>query len=188
MKLKIYLFLLLLIGLGSCKKEFLNLSPETDISSATFYKTAQDFDQAIVGAYVSMRAIALKCVAMDEMRSDNTFFTYYSSNRGWERSIEAYAQFIDDSQSFASANSWVDLYQSDYSGISEVNTILGRIEGSAMTDSEKNSVKAEALFLRAFYYFNLVQHWGPVPLMLTQVTSEGAAFQPNSTEIGRAHV
>ncbi len=181
MKLKIYLFLLLLIGLGSCKKEFLNLSPETDISSATFYKTAQDFDQAIVGAYVSMRAIALKCVAMDEMRSDNTFFTYYSSNRGWERSIEAYAQFIDDSQSFASANSWVDLYQSDYSGISEVNTILGRIEGSAMTDSEKNSVKAEALFLRAFYYFNLVQHWGPVPLMLTQVTSEGAAFQPNST-------
>jgi starch-binding outer membrane protein, SusD/RagB family len=37
------------------------------------------------------------------------------------------------------------------------------------------------LFLRAFYYFDLVQHWGPVPLMLNEVTSEADAFQPNST-------
>jgi hypothetical protein len=42
-------------------------------------------------------------------------------------------------------------------------------------------VKAEALFLRAFFYYDLVTHWGPVPLMLHEVLNENDAFVPNST-------
>lgn len=50
-----------------------------------------------------------------------------------------------------------------------------------MTDSEKNAVKAEALFLRAYYYYDLVQHWGGVPLILEEVQNEADAFKAKSS-------
>jgi hypothetical protein len=174
----LYIFLPSLLWFGSCKEDFLNLSPETSITSASFYKTATHFDQALTASYVAMRAIALNGLFMDEMRSDNTFFTLYSGDRGPYLSTEVLAEFLED----ASSGTWLpNRYNGVYSGISRVNTILNRIESSQMTDGEKKPVRAEALFLRAFYYFDLVQHWGPVPLMLNEVTNEADAFQPNST-------
>lgn len=78
----LYILLLGFIGLGSCKEYFLNLSPETSITSASFYKTATHFDQEIIAAYEKMQSISNADIIMDEMRSDNTFFTLYSGNRG----------------------------------------------------------------------------------------------------------
>lgn len=174
----LYILLPALIGLGSCKEDFLDLSPETSITSASFYKTATHFDQALNASYVAMRAIALNGIFMDEMRSDNTFFTIYTGDRGPYLTTEVLAEFLED----ASTSTWLpNRYNGVYSGISRVNTILDRIEGSQMSDAEKKAVQAEAKFLRAFYYFDLVQHWGPVPLMLNEVTTEAEAFQPNST-------
>lgn len=174
----LYIFLFGLIGLSSCKEDFLNLSPKTAVTSASFYKTATHFDQALVGAYESMRTIALNGVYTDEMRSDNTFFTLYSGDRGPYLPIECIVEFLDDETTIGRIP---NRYSAVYSGISRVNTIITRIDGSEMTENEKNAVLAEALFLRAFYYFDLVQHWGPVPLMLKEVTNEADAFQPNST-------
>src|SRR5665647_3652498 len=149
----LYALLLGIIGLGSCKEDFLNLSTETSITSASFYKTATHFDQAIIASYVGTRSIALNGIFMDEMRSDNTFFTLYSGDRGPYLSTEVIAEFLDDE----TTGNWLsNRYNGDYSGISRVNTILARINGSALTESEKKSVSAEALFLRAFYYFDLV--------------------------------
>lgn len=174
----LYILLLGFIGLGSCKEDFLDLIPSTSITSASYYKTANDFDQAIISAYEKMRAIALDGVFMDEMRSDNTFFTFYAGDRSPFLGPEAIAEFLDD----VSTTSYLsDRYGNVYTGISRVNTILARIDGSEMTEDEKNTVLAQAFFLRAYYYFDLVQHWGPVPLMLKEVTSEADAFQPNST-------
>lgn len=167
-----------LMWLGSCKEDFLKLSPETAISSASFFKTTTHFDQAIVASYSGMRSIALNGVFMDEMRSDNTFFTLYSGDRGPYLTTEVLAEFLDD----ATTTTWLpNRYNDLYSAISRTNTILARIEGSVLTENEKNTVIAEAMFLRAFYYFDLVQHWGPVPLMLKEVTTEADAFLPNST-------
>ena len=91
--------------------------------------------------------------------------------------VEVVALFLDDETTSVLSNTYNDIY----AGIARLNTVLSRIDGSQMTDTEKSKVKAEALFMRSFYYFYLVQHWGPVPLMLTEVTSEKDAFVPNST-------
>jgi hypothetical protein len=176
----LYILLPGLISLGSCKEEFLRIYPETSISSASFYKTATHFDQAITASYSGMRSIALNGIFMDEMRSDNTFFTLYSGDRGPYLTTEVLAEFLED----ATTTTWLpNRYNEVYSAIARANTILGRIDGSQMSEAEKKSVQAETLFLRAFYYFDLVQHWGPVPLMLKEVANEADAFQPNSTVV-----
>jgi hypothetical protein len=167
-----------LIPLVSCSEDFLELYPETSVTSNTFYKTPAHFDQALMGAYLRLRTLTANGMVMDEMRSDNAHFTRYSGDRGPYLTTEVIGLFLDDQ----TTGNWINnRYNELYSGISRVNTLLDRLDASALTEAEKSKVKAEALFLRAFFYFDLATHWGGVPLMLHEVTNESESFLPNAT-------
>jgi hypothetical protein len=49
---------LLMLGLSSCD-DFLELPSETNLTSATFFKTQGDFEKAVNGAYAPLRTIYL---------------------------------------------------------------------------------------------------------------------------------
>ena len=178
---KLSYILLAVMGLVSCKKDFLNLVPQTSLSSATFFKNAAEYNQALVGAYTNLRGVAFTGIYMDEMRSDNTFFTIYSADRGTSTSAEAMAEFIDNNISSQEPNNPGNRYGNDYSGIATVNTILSGLPKSTLAQADKDQVSGEALFLRAFYYYDLVQHYGGVPLQLVEVTDVAGAFLPRSS-------
>jgi len=173
---KLSYILLAALGLVSCNKDTLNLVPQTSLSSASFFKDAAQFNQALVGAYTNLRGVAFMGIYMDEMRSDNTFFTIYSADRGTSTSAEAMAEFIDNNISSQEPNSPGNRYGNDYSGISTVNTVLSRLQKSNLAQSDKDQISGEALFLRAFYYYDLVQHYGGVPLQLEEVIDISGAF------------
>ena len=180
MKNKLLYIIIMTTVLSSCKKDFLNQLPPTYLSSASFFKNKTQFDQALTGAYTSLRSIVHEGIYMDEMRSDNAFFTRYSANRGLE-SLEVLALFLDDANSSATPNSQGNRYADNYIGIARVNTILSRLAKSTLTQPEKDQISGEALFLRAFYYYDLVQHYGGVPLQLTELTTVEEAFKPRNT-------
>lgn len=178
---KISYIILTAICLFSCKKGTLDLVPPTELSSASFFKNAAQFNQALTGAYTNLRGVAFMGIYMDEMRSDNTFFTFYSADRGTSGSTEAMAEFIDNANSSQALNSPGNRYGNAYSGIARVNTILARLDNSPLAQADKDQVAGEALFLRAFYYYDLVQHYGGVPLQLQEVTDVDGAFLPRNT-------
>jgi len=70
--------------MSSCSEDFLNLVPESSITSGNFYKTEDHFNQAIVGAYASLRGAkgSIASWTMGEMRSDNTHLEFNITNRG----------------------------------------------------------------------------------------------------------
>jgi hypothetical protein len=178
---KISYILLAVMGLVSCKKDFLNLVPQTSLSSASFFKDAAQYNQALTGAYANLRGVAFTGIYMDEMRSDNTFFTIYSADRGTSTSAEAMAEFIDNNISSQEPNNPGNRYGNDYSGIAKINTILSRLPKSTLAQADKDQIGGEALFLRAFFYYDLVQHYGGVPLQLVEVTDVAGAFLPRSS-------
>jgi starch-binding outer membrane protein, SusD/RagB family len=175
------ILVVILCGLSSCGDDFLNLTPQTSLSSSSFFTSKIQFDQALTSAYEPLRAVVHASIFMDEMRSDNAFFTRYSANRGFEPSTESLALFLDDANSAATLNSPGNLYQVNYTGIARVNTILGKLQSAPLTASEKDEIAGQALFLRAFYYYNLVQHFGKVPLQLDDITSPAEAFKPRNS-------
>jgi hypothetical protein len=67
-----------------------------------------------------------------------------------------------------------DVWTQYYSGISSCNIAVNRIpsflEGNDFlkTDGDKKARESEARFLRAYYYFYLVQTFGRIPLMLDE--------------------
>jgi hypothetical protein len=165
------------LSLSACNEDFLNLSPETNLTSSTFYKTESHFELALVGVYTQLRGIVSPGHYMDEMRSDNTFFRYYAPNRGPANWVEDIVQWTDQSQTTVVNNR----YFSDFQGISRANTILSQLPGADISAQAKEKISGETRFLRAFFYFDLVTHYGGVPLYLEQVVDESSAYQSRAS-------
>ncbi|ALL06064.1 hypothetical protein AQ505_11510 [Pedobacter sp. PACM 27299] len=173
---------LLLIGLVSCKKGFLNLSPPDRDSTASFFKTESDFQQALSGAYDILRNshgnASSSAWDMGEMRSDNTHFDLNEQNRGvGALQLEDVSKFTDDAVNGNTQSKWI----ANFSAISKVNSIIDRLPAANFENNLKTPILAEAKFLRALWYLDLVQYYGGVPLQLHEVTKESEASLPRSS-------
>jgi starch-binding outer membrane protein, SusD/RagB family len=177
-KVFLYIIPLLLLISGACRKNFLTLSPPTQENAATFYTTANDFQEALVGVYQALRGWADPASwLMGEERTDNTRYDPNPADRGIAiTDRENVADWLD-----VSTNSVTNAkYINDYTGIERANIILDRITAANIDSADKKSVIGETSVLRAFFYFDLVQFYGAVPLNLHTVSSPDQAFLPRT--------
>jgi hypothetical protein len=72
-------------------------------------------------------------------------------------------------------------WNDSYTAIARFNTILDKIGGVTMDETLKNRYIAEAKFLRALVYFNLVRTFGDVPLIVKSISNPDEGY-----EYGRA--
>ena len=180
MKRKLYLSLFLVGMMSSCSESFLELSPESSITDGTFFKEESHFEQALVGAYAGLRGIkgSRSAYVMGEMRSDNTFYEYNSTDRGVQYiNMELSDGFLDD----ASSNVTNEMYNNAYSVISRTNSILTNIPNVELTPAVADRIAGEAKFIRAVAYFDLVRFYGGVPLYLDLVKGVEDAYLQRST-------
>lgn len=160
--------------------DFLNEFPISHISVKTFFKTSDQFEQAVNAAYSNLRVLAGDQSlgfdgafwAIGEMRSDNTTFQDNMIDRsGW--------RFWDlDKFTMNSQNEIVSvLWNNCYEGIGKCNTVISYSEEKEYDN--KARYIAEVKFLRALYYFTLVKAFGDVPLVAKPATSYNEAFERN---------
>ncbi len=173
---------LLAIALTGCNDQFLTVVPETALSSATFFVKEADFQQAVNGAYVPLRQMYNeRAWVLEEMHSDNT---YYARNTlyGAVDATENVADFAIPTSGGVTANDNVLVqYRLNFQVIARTNQILTSIDAVDFSADSKNNLKGQAMYLRAFAYFDLVRLFGKVPLHLTPVTSREDAALPLST-------
>ncbi|MEI6950087.1 RagB/SusD family nutrient uptake outer membrane protein [Paraflavisolibacter sp. H34] len=159
---------ILLIAFSSCKKEFLNVEPENFMGTNNFFQTQADFEQAVNATYAPLRNVYNDAYVMGEMRSDNTHYIYNNTNRG-NLVREEIADFIDNPTAAPVLSKWTGNYRI----IAYANEVLARIDAATLGEAVKKNLKGQVLFLRALSYFDLVQYFGDVPLVLTP--TEGSA-------------
>tara|TARA_R110002096_G_scaffold103510_1_gene227860 strand:- start:21012 stop:22532 length:1521 start_codon:yes stop_codon:yes gene_type:complete len=85
--------------------------------------------------------------------------------------------------SFTPANgAFNGLWLYDYEGINRINLAISYLTNAEVTqavgisEARKNQLLGEAYFLRAFYYFDLINNFGDVPLLLNPLLSFEDAF------------
>lgn len=171
------LSVLLIFTVFSCNRDFIELVPPDHVSAATFFKTEEQFRQALAAAYVPLRSLLTYDVLDGEMRSDNTYYENFSVNRG-----EGYVHREDIADfNNTSTNAYTNgSYFACYVGISRCNMITDQIRNSTIEDAAKDDIEGQAKFLRAFFYFKLVRYFGGVPLFLKEVKVADDAFLPRS--------
>src|SRR5690349_22943770 len=129
MKKIIMLTWLVGMSLTSCKDDFLTIVPETELSSAIFFKTQADFQQAVNAAYAPLRSIVNdRAWLLGEMHSDNT---YYARNPlfGATEQQEDIADFAVPTANGVTSNTHVlNQYRLDYQIIARTNQVLDLID------------------------------------------------------------
>jgi len=166
---------MLSFGLQSCSSEFLELAPQSSVTTGNFYKTQDHFNQGLTGAYAAIRNAkgSVASWVMDEMRSDNTFYEYNNQNRGTDLlERENTDSFLDDYTSSYISNK----YNSCFVGIARANQILESIESASLSEDFKVGIIGQAKFIRALLYFDLVRYFGGIPLHLNAVSGAEEAY------------
>jgi hypothetical protein len=160
------------ILLSGCKDSFLEIYPKATLSEGSFYKTDVEFILLANGCYVPMRDYEKnQHWILAELISDNASFQ--NNIRTGEASRGVIDQFVLASDNTVYSGFW----NLSYNGITRCNKLLSEIDRPATVWSKlslKDRCKAEATFLRALYYFNLVRQFGGVPLVLEPTTSQAA--------------
>jgi hypothetical protein len=160
------------LGFQSCEK-FLDVNPtsqsiaiENQASDSVLYKSASEVEAALAGVYADFRNeyFELDYFVNGDAQSDDA---YAGADNPANFQIDDYT--IDATNSNVSRD-WAYLY----SAIGKANSVINNVDEVTdleLTAARKSEIKAEAMFIRAYLYFYLVQQWGDVPLQLTEVTT-----------------
>jgi len=153
---KIILSFVVIISCVSCE-DYLEILPEGQENSESYFNTKSDYEDALVGVYDLLSTTYLNSV-LGEIASDNSFCGGASANDvlDWQQ--------IDDMIHTADNGTLRRLFQWMYAGISRANYIVEFQDNIEFEGKEK--LLAENLFLRSYYYFELVKFFGDVPMYL----------------------
>ncbi|MBE7170287.1 MAG: RagB/SusD family nutrient uptake outer membrane protein [Williamsia sp.] len=159
-----------LLATASCKKEFIQLSPESTVSIDVLFKTDKDFQDAVIGVYSNFRPQYQNFWRFGDLRADDTKFGLVSQLEDIRND-----NFTSDNSDPVLASTW----RNYYSIISRANKVLNNIENApASVVTNKDRHKGEAEFLRALAYFDLVRIFGDVPLITKDLTIAEAYKTP----------
>ena len=176
MKYLIYntiIFGLIIILATGCEENFLDRNHPGVLSLDKLYTTKDDFSAALGGCYQSIMGPATDNVWFGEITSDNAYISRFQPSGSWPDL---------DKLTVTPLNASLDSYWStNYATIQRVNMLLDKLPNSLLTDNEKKEFAAEARFLRAYSYFNLVRVFGGVPLYDKQVALIEIYNVPRST-------
>lgn len=137
--------------------------PITGITSG-YYESAVGFDAALNATYSGLHrfyarqgGFAATVFGTDEFtRGADGNYKYFND---YTPQLNGDAQYVREN--------WDYLYQS----INSANTVISRAPKVPIADAVRTQKVAEAKFLRALFYFDLVRMYGDIPLQLEETTS-----------------
>jgi hypothetical protein len=160
-----------LFVLSGCS-DFLDEKPQGNTGTTeNFYKNKEDIEYALTAAYANLQNGSMykeAMVLMTDVRSDDLgSFANTGGNAGREYSIKIFTA-QSDNQIFR--NVWQKTYETIY----RCNNVVAHID--VVNDSKlKLQYEAEARFIRALCYFNIIRFWGDAPLILQPMTASEVA-------------
>lgn len=145
----------------ACTEDFLNLEPKTGQVEANFYKTEDDAFLAVVGIYDALSVQNWQFVpTMSDIFSDDTY-----KGGANAKDMDQFNE-IETGNISTENEAAKELWNRCYSGIYRANLYLEKQNDIQwQTNGLKDRLEAEAKFLRAYFYWDLVRHFGWVPII-----------------------
>jgi tetratricopeptide (TPR) repeat protein len=144
---------------GSCLDKFVQISPEYSIDSENYFNSEEDYYKALVASYDMLQSTYVNAI-LGEIASDNTLCGGENPTDviGWQQ--------VDDMIHTSVNSNLHDIWNWMFAGVQRTNYFM---EFKDKINFEgKEEMIGEIRFLRAYYYFELVKWFGPVPLKIDQ--------------------
>jgi len=139
----------------SCTDTFVEVSPEYSIDSENYFNSEDDYYKALIAAYDMLQSTYANAI-VGEIASNNTLCGGESPTDviGWQQ--------VDDMIHTPTNSNLKDIWNWMFAGVQRTNYFM---EFKDKTDfNGKEIMIGEIRFLRAYYHFELVKWFGPIPL------------------------
>ena len=168
----IFLGFAILLATSSCNKDFLDLKPLDSNSPEAFYAKAENLETALYGVYDGVQGLFPLHYELDALGDNCTIESSGSNIR----------DFALGSHTPSTGGYIPNMYLNSYAVIQRANNLLLNINASgSITEAQRKTIAAEARFLRALAYQNLVYLFGDIPL-ITKPISISDALKATRTE------
>jgi len=138
----------------SCSDKYVEISPEYSIDSENYFNSQDDYYYALVATYDLLQTTYANAI-LGEIASNNTLCGGESPTDviGWQQ--------VDDMIQTPTNSNLKDIWDWMFAGVQRANYFM---EFKDKIDFEgKESMIGEVRFLRAYYNFELVKWFGPIP-------------------------
>lgn len=162
--------------LVSCN-DLLDTKPQGAVTTENFWLTEQDASTAVIAVYDVLQwdnTTGINRWVFGDLVSDDAE-KGGESPADWAE-MQQLADFTANAGNPLVATSWENLYV----GIYRANLVISNVPGIDMDTDLRDRYIAEAKFLRAWYYFNLVKLFGGVPLV-TRPLEPSEYIQPRAS-------
>ena len=140
----------------SCGDSFFDLEPASSVTIDKVYKTASDYNVAVIGCYAKLQSQVNFYTECCEYRSDNLSLAAPTAGTQDRYDID---HFTEKPSNGILSSYWANFNNNVY----RCNLLLDQIDGANFAENLKKQYKGEAMFIRALNYFNMYRIWGGVP-------------------------
>ena len=140
----------------SCGDSFFDLEPASSVTIDKVYKTASDYNVAVIGCYAKLQSQVNFYTECCEYRSDNLSLSAPTAGTQDRYDID---HFTEKPSNGILSSYWANFNNNVY----RCNLLLDQIDGANFAENLKKQYKGEAIFIRALNYFNMYRIWGGVP-------------------------
>ena len=162
-KIKYFGCTALLIVFAACSN-LLEEAPVSQLETQYLFTTADNAKAAIAGVYSSLQLPGVYGRCQGLLSTDETF----AGSKVPLGGINTYNFTADNIEVV------LPMWRDHYAGINRANLSISnipKIADAVMAVDERNTLVAEAKFIRALLYFNLIRYYGAVPYKNTETVS-----------------
>src|SRR2546422_973993 len=170
---------LLLVPLQGCTD--LNETPISSITPSNFFHTEGEVLAALAGVYAGLRNTAsegeywgVSEVSTDEMVVPTRGSDWYDNGTWLETHRQTWSANGPATLSFVN-----NVWNTAYAGIARANVLVEALQSTTVPNQA--AIEGEARFLRAFYYYLLMDTFGGVPIATTTELKARARATRDST-------
>jgi len=172
-----YISLLIVVLFTTACSDFLDEELKGDYTSKMFYKTQADAIGSVNGVYeiLAFSDVANNLWVFGDVASDDAI---KGGNSGDQTDIKYVDEFNVNPDNGAVENIWKHYFE----GINRANNTIHYVPQINMDEVLRDRIVAEGKFLRAYFYFNLVNIFGEIPLKIKP------AFTPDDLQVALSPV
>lgn len=186
---RIFLISILSVSLISCEK-IIDIDPISNIGTDAFYNNYNEVNTALTGCYQGMHAPLYNEWMMTDLRTDLTLQGVPNTSSATRIEQSELDMFTLNAEHAEVYTYWIN----SYLNIRAINYLLTNIglyyeEGihridrnTNMTESEWQQIAGEALFLRAYHYFNMIRLFGNIFMVTEPVDPNTSKFKNYNTK------
>lgn len=152
-----YYFMLAVMLVAFTQCDSLDMSPDSSITDANYWKTEAHFSAFNIGLHAKMRDVSYNYFLLGEPRAN----LYCENNPFGGEAFEGVQELPHNT--INKENPGISNFAALYPVINQLNLMISKTSANTfLSEADKNYYLGEAYGMRAYLYFHLLRSWGDV--------------------------